>query len=145
MTTGSKFWRDLDVSPDGQWLAFTNRGLPQADLFISRTDGTGLRQLTNDPPTNRIPRWSPDGQMIFFFSTRTGGSQVWTIGADGSGLRQVTDATDQASGPVVSPDGSRLAVHQHRAGQTFTLAPDGRYLYLARGEEEADIWMATLK
>jgi Tol biopolymer transport system component len=32
-------------SPDGEWIAFTD-GENEADLWVVRPDGTGLRQLT---------------------------------------------------------------------------------------------------
>jgi len=109
VTRGS--WRAVfpDVSPDGQWLAFSTLGKPE-DLFVSRVDGSGLRQLT-DEHLDRLPRWSPDGKRLAFHSNRGGAYQIWTIAPDGSGLRQLTRLP---GGPLVShaawsPDGARLA------------------------------------
>jgi len=46
VTTGTRPWSTPDVSPDGQSVAFYSFQNPQGHLYISRTDGTGLRQLT---------------------------------------------------------------------------------------------------
>jgi TolB protein len=47
-------------SPDGQWIAFNSlRNNNQADIFIMHPDGTGLRQVTNDPEPDWQPQWEP--------------------------------------------------------------------------------------
>ncbi len=42
------------VSPDGQWLALSNLFERQEDVFVARTDGTGLRRLTDDAFRDRV-------------------------------------------------------------------------------------------
>ncbi|MDA2939056.1 serine/threonine-protein kinase [Acidobacteria bacterium AH-259-A15] len=114
ITQGSRRWGASDPSPDGEWLAFTSSG-KQEDVFIIRSDGTGQRQLTDDPYRDRIPRWSPDGEWIAFFSDRSGHYQIWVIRPDGSGLEALTDMPDlNLIYPVWSPDGSRLACYESR-------------------------------
>ncbi|HEY5908646.1 MAG TPA: protein kinase, partial [Vicinamibacteria bacterium] len=105
VTKGSLSVRDLDVSPDGQWLAYNSESTEK--LFVVRSDGTGSRQLTDGPSKDRGPRFSPDGSRIAFYSNRTGNYQVWTIKPDGSELQQVTgdSSTSGLVFPVWSRDG----------------------------------------
>jgi len=108
---GSRPFEAPAPSPDGGSLAFNNFG-PQMNIFVSRADGTGIRQLTNDRARNRFPTWSPDGGQIAFLSNRDGTNQVWSIKPDGSGLRRLTDLrTGAGLTSDWSPDGSKLAFH----------------------------------
>jgi Tol biopolymer transport system component/predicted Ser/Thr protein kinase len=109
ITQGSKQVAWSDLSQDGEWLTFSMYG-KQEDIFVIKTDGTELRQLTDDIHRDRAPRWSPDGKRIAFYSNRSGKYEIWTINPDSSGLQQLT----YTSGggvlyPVWSPDGTRLA------------------------------------
>ena len=76
VTEGSRSIGAVEVSPDGESLTFHRVGV-QEDLFISRSDGTRPRRLTNDRYFDRYPRWSPDGSQISFFSNRSGSYQLW--------------------------------------------------------------------
>ena len=107
VTTGSRRWSSPDPSPDGEWVAFYSLTQPEGHLYLSRPDGTGLRQLTGDAAIDRMPRWSPDGKWIAFFSNRSGRLEVWKIRPDGSDLQQLTD--NGGTYLAWSPDGSRMA------------------------------------
>ena len=120
ITQGSKLAASPDLSPDGEWLVFSTQGEKQEDLFVIRKDGTGLRQLTDDPARDRVPRWSPDGKRIAFPSDRSGKYEIWIINPDGSGLQQITYASDSVIRGIWSPDGTRLAYNTRR-GYPFTL------------------------
>ncbi|MBW3566295.1 MAG: serine/threonine-protein kinase [Acidobacteria bacterium] len=101
------------LSPDGRSIAFTTAARHE-DLFVARSDGAEVRQLTNDAARDRHPAWSPDGKTIYFYSNRAGAYQAWSIRADGSGLSQVTDVPLAREGmrvlyyPSPSPDGRML-------------------------------------
>ena len=98
-----------DVSPDGGWIAFRSLG-GQEDLLLVRSDGTGLRKLTDDPHRDRGPAWSPDGKRIAFYSNRDGGKyEIWVINPDGSGLTELTRTSGRGWFPYWSPDGKQIS------------------------------------
>ncbi len=110
ITTGSRLWANPDPSPDGKWVAFYSSVQPEGDLYVVRSDGTGLRQLTSGLESiDRMPRWSPDGQWIAFHAIRGKDQYLWKIRPDGSDLQQLSPLAD-AIYPAWSPDGSRIAV-----------------------------------
>jgi len=105
---GTRPIRDHSVSPDGQWIAFTQAGA-QEDLFVARVDGREYRRLTDDAFRDRGPGWSPDGRRIAFYSDRSGAYELWTIRPDGSDLTRLTVSTGNPGLPTWSPDGTRIA------------------------------------
>ena len=110
VTTGSRLWANPDPSPDGKSVVFYSSVQPEGDLYVARTDGTGVRQLTSGAePIDRMPRWSPDGKWIAFHSIRGKNQYLWKIRPDGSDLQQLSPLAD-AIYPVWSPDASRIAV-----------------------------------
>ena len=110
----------FELSPDGHWIAFASSGRQQ-NLFLIRSDGTGLRQLTDDPAKHRGMGWSPDSQRIYFMSDRSGRYDIWVIRPDGSGYSQVSKSAGRGPyWPVFSPDGGVFAF------------PDGTKSYLYR-------------
>jgi serine/threonine protein kinase/6-phosphogluconolactonase (cycloisomerase 2 family) len=100
------------VSPDGRFVAMTNRG-GQEDLFVVEIETGEIRQLTNDAARDRGVSWSPDGRQIYFYSQRDDFRyEIWRINADGSGLTRMTRTTGRSVWyPSVSRDGRWLAFY----------------------------------
>lgn len=58
---------NVAVSPDGQMIAFTNRGENGgAQLFLMNADGSDLRQVTDGEGLVVRPEWHPSGARILF-------------------------------------------------------------------------------
>ncbi|MEO8678211.1 MAG: protein kinase [Vicinamibacterales bacterium] len=106
VTRGTHYLRNLAVSPDGQWLAYSQ----DESLMVVRVDGSGQRALTDGTFNDRAPRWSPDGSQIAFYSNRSGSMQLWLVRPDGSGLQQLTNQPDTEGlyYPVWTPDGRHV-------------------------------------
>jgi dipeptidyl aminopeptidase/acylaminoacyl peptidase len=106
---------DPQVLPNGDLVAFVlrttdleaNKG--RTDIWLVAQDGTGLRQLTEDPANDSDPRWSANGQSIYFLSMRSGSSQVWKINIHDQSLKQITNQSLGVSNLILSPNGKRLA------------------------------------
>ena len=79
------------LSPDGEWIVCTGNSQSSIskkqnlDIFVVRTDGTQLTQLTYHPAFDMCPVWSADGRSIYFVSSRANEEQkynVWRMNFD---------------------------------------------------------------
>jgi serine/threonine protein kinase len=131
------------VSPDGDWIAFAGRFAGPRSWAIGsiRTDGTGLRQLTDSGNVETYPAWSPDGERIAYWSRRSGSREVWLVRRDGSERQQLTNTPEKTvQPPVWSPDGRRLATAINY-GSTYIFDADRPWI--ERQPEELPRFHAT--
>jgi len=85
-----------------------------ADIYVVKTDGTGLKQLTDEPGYEERPAWSPDGRRIAYGGyppdfTGPEDASVWVMNADGSGKTRLTKGAVRGIYPSWSPDGKQIA------------------------------------
>jgi TolB protein len=99
------------ISPDGSRIAFWANQDGRPEIFVIRSDGTGLTRVTHDTLGDAFPAWSPDGTRLAF--TRAGGSAsdldgIFIVNADGTGEVQVPGVGPEPE-LAWSPDGAEIA------------------------------------
>ena len=80
------------ISPDGTEVVYLSDNGGHGNLWIARTDGSSVRQVTfeRDPDVViGVPMWSPSGDWIVFIVVPSGVSSLWAIRPDGSGLHEL--------------------------------------------------------
>jgi eukaryotic-like serine/threonine-protein kinase len=142
------------VSPDESEVVYLSDSGGHGNLWIARTDGSGVRQITferNPAISVGVPVGSPAGNQIVFILTRLGMTGLSLVNRDGSGLRQLVplgySAAWSADGrwvyysrdtggticieKVAIEGGPAISVRCDNA--TFALpTPDGSALYFAK-------------
>lgn len=99
----------VQVDPTGKYMVFAStRHSEHPKIYLQRTDGTSVTQLTSDASDDAYPTFSPDGKHIAFSSTRGGTWNLFMMDADGRNIAQVTNGPAQDLHPSFSPDGTRL-------------------------------------
>ncbi len=103
-------WMDVDVSPDGEMVAFNVLG----DIYTMPITGGTPRRIAEGLSWEVQPRFSPDGTKIAFTSDRGGGDNIWVMNVDGSDKRQVTKENFRLlNQPYWSPDGRFIIAKKH--------------------------------
>ncbi len=119
-------WTDgnLNIFPDGQWLAFATTRNGPTQIWVSRLDGSGARVLISAiPPFDRYGdntsvdgvSWSPDGKSIALETERGIGhgdtdARIFIVPTGGGRLRKFIDCGSTGRGPVWTGDGKALYV-----------------------------------
>ena len=108
-------------------VAFRSDRTGDSEVWVVRPDGTDPRNRTQDPASDRTPRWSPDGSKLAFVSDPTGDSEIRVMAAPVSNPTNLTLDGGVDSDPRWSPDGSRLAFVSDRSGdaEIWVMAADG--------------------
>lgn len=85
LTQPDKSFTTPQLSPDGKWLLVTGQStsekeqIDNTDIYVVRTDGTQLTQLTYHPGNDLSAVWSPDGRSIFFLSQRGSADKIYNV------------------------------------------------------------------
>jgi Tol biopolymer transport system component len=104
----------IATSPDGKKAVFDMNANGQWDIYVADTDGTNVRQITNDAESDYEPTFSPDGSKVIFTSYRgdqgSVGFDVIVANVDGTGITDLTqNSTMDHHFAVSSPDGTWIA------------------------------------
>jgi dipeptidyl aminopeptidase/acylaminoacyl peptidase len=141
----------IDVSPDGEWVAYTiqdprrRESLGQerfglfsrtgasveaqaGDVWITRIATGETRNLTGGRGTSWGPVWSPDGRALAFYSDRGGEARLWVWSAATDKSRPVSEAVVRPlfgfEVPQWTPDGTRILTKVLPEGLTLATAAD---------------------
>lgn len=122
--------------PANGLIVFERRGADdRSHLYVMRSDGTGVRQLTDFTTSDGQPAVSPDGRTVaFVHELEDRGPVVGSIPIEGGVVSWLTDEDlFVTGGPSWSPDGSRIAFPAHDG--------EGQRLYVmnANGTEQRPI------
>jgi len=108
--------REVQVSPDEKWVAFTITTVDTAkdksntQIFMASVSGGEPIQMTSEEYSAGSPRWSPDGKYLTFLAVKgkDAKKQVWNLNRFGGEAQQVTKIKQGVSGYEWSPDSKRL-------------------------------------
>lgn len=154
LKTSEGTWMSVDVSPDGQTIAFDLLG----DIYLLPIEGGKAKRLTKGLAFDCQPRFSPDGKSLAFVSDRDGNENLWIKDLETGDSTQISkEKTDVMQSAEWTPDGNYLiAAHgqrnlklhmYHKDGgkgiqlikkpegmKTIepTFGPDGRYIWFSR-------------
>ncbi len=112
ITSGTEIIERIEISPDGEWIAFDSHINGNHDVFKMRPDGSERTQLTSDPSDNFLRKWSSDGSEVSVTAVFEGIPSGGIVAANGSGeIRTFRDAEWGVwSGPIWSPSGLEVLV-----------------------------------
>ncbi len=102
-------------------LVFDSDRTGNHEIFIMKTDGSSVQQLTNDTQyENWWPRISPDRKKVLFYRSPFGKPEnyseasLWVVNVDGSGITQLrakgADGWTLQGHGEWSPDGTKIAM-----------------------------------
>jgi len=106
------------LSPDRELVAFDSGNA----IWLVRTDGTGLRRLSDGDAAETWPTFSPDGNRIAFSSTAAGRAQIFARPVAGGAATQLTD---EPAGAAIQPAWNPLDDDGHRDQIAYVLENNG--------------------
>lgn len=140
----------VDLSPDGQWVAYTAQNLSKnrpneegalflpsgtpvfsvgSEIEVANTESSTTVSIGGRQGSSWGPVWSPDGKYLAFYSDRNGKARLWIWEKLTGRLRQVSDVIVRALNPfgVVrwTPDSKKILVKVLPADLTIQEANEG--------------------
>lgn len=119
-------------SPDDSRIAFVSYRDGNAEIYVTKIDGSDPINLTNNLTDDWDPTWSPDGSMIAFTSDRDGNPEIYVISSsDGKNLRRLTENETIDEQPAWWQDATsdRIAFVSYRDGnaEIYLMHSDGSH------------------
>ncbi len=98
-------------SPDGSHILFFTFLPGNSEIYLMKSDGGHLRNLTHSEGEDNLAQFSPDGSKIVFVSQRDGNREIYIMNSDGSGQTRLTNNDYIDYSPMFSPDGRQLVFY----------------------------------
>jgi Tol biopolymer transport system component len=112
-------------SADGKSIV-TQAGTTDSDIYVVPADGTGDRNLTQQPGIDGIPKWSPDDTKVAYLKGMNLLAIVPATGGPSQSLGSISGT------PTWSPDGTKLAVGQSMGSAAISVVDAVSGTVLAR-------------
>ncbi len=96
-------------SPDGEWLAYTDKGHVWVVAAGGAACGSIPHKISDFAAGAGSPRWMPDGNRLLITVERGGRTHLVLTDREGAWPRQVSVGGGHAHSPQVSPDGRWVA------------------------------------
>jgi Tol biopolymer transport system component len=113
-----------EVSPNNQYIAYTQGDGKEDTIWIADRDGTNQHLIYKDAWD---PTWSPDSASLLFATNIQNKPQLAIINLDGTGFRSVTDLPDLRGRSSWSSDGLHIVTYSGKPWERelFLLNADG--------------------
>jgi Tol biopolymer transport system component len=106
-------------SPDGKQVAFYSNRSGDTEIWVSRQDGTALRQVAEGTRAYSGPAWSPNSDRVVYVPEES----LAISDLSGGKPQKIDLAGSTAQHPVWSPDGT--AIYYTAKSHLWRVRPDG--------------------
>ena len=89
----------MDWPPDGKHLLY----LSNRDLFVTKSDGSGKRKLTDGKCRVLTAQFTNDGAKVLYSAVGDGSSDLFSVDIDGITTRNLTSSPASETEPDYSP------------------------------------------
>jgi TolB protein len=88
------------LSPDGRYVAYTNRTANGHRIFLHDLETGREKQLTFGPGNDEYPAFGPDGYFVAFASSRSGEYKLYLTTRHGDTPKRISTGPGQAFAPA---------------------------------------------